>query len=223
MPSNWTKQPQQLNQVRYLNSGSGDSIVGGAINSVPSAVGAFQGVQDVPGDRIIFGMADALALSNTTVGTLYGGMYQYVRTKSTSTATPTLNRAVFWDNAVNLNLYQVTPDEVTGMWAGFNINTLTKGYNWWIQIAGLITMRFRASITGTPTAGRGVFLAMAGAGTDVGTVDQLVGAATAVTTGGANNVGVDTLIANYMGVAYVSAPTAGAASLVEKPVARVRF
>ncbi len=156
MPSNWTKQLQQLNQVRYMNSGSGDSVVGGLITGVPSGVAANQGIQDVPGDRIILGMADALALSNTTIGTLYGGMYQYVRTKSTSTATPTLARAVFWDNTVNYNLYQVTPDEVTGFWAGFNINTLTKGYNWWIQVAGLITMRFLATITGTPTVGRGV-------------------------------------------------------------------
>lgn len=222
MPSNWTKQPQQLNQVRYLNSGSGDSVVGGLLTGVPSGVAASQGIQDVPGDRIIFGMADALALSNTTVGTLYGGMYQYVRTKSNSTATPTLNRAVFWDNTVNYNLYQTTPDEVTGFWAGFNINTLTKGYNWWIQIAGMITMRFLASITGTPTVGRGVFLAMAGAGSDVGSVDQLAGQSTAVTTGGANNVGVDTLIANYMGVA-VALPSNGASSLVEKPIGRVRF
>src|SRR5262245_6699656 len=114
MPSNWTKQPQQINQQRYFNSGSGDSIVGGAITSVPSAVGATQGVQDVPGDRLVFGQADAVAMSNTTVGTLYGGLYQYVRTKSTSTATPTLSRLVFWDNTVNYNLYQVTPDEVAG-------------------------------------------------------------------------------------------------------------
>lgn len=222
MPSNWTKQPQQLNQQRYINGGSGDSVVGGSITSVPSGVPASQFIQDIPGDRIIFGQADALALSKTSVGTLYGGLYQYVRTKSNSTATPTLNRLVYWDNTVNYNLYQVTPDEVTGMIAGSCINTLTKGYSWWIQIAGLASLRFRASITGTPTVGRGVFAAMAGAGSDVGTVDQLVGASTAVTTGGANNVGVDTLIANYMGVAVVL-PVNGTSTLVEVPLRRVRF
>lgn len=222
MPSNWTKQPMQLNQQRYLNGGNGDSVVGGAITSVPSAVGANQGIQDVPGDRIIFGQADALALSNTTVGTLYGGLYQYVRTKSTSTASFLISRLVYWDNAVNYNLYQVTADEVAGMIAGVLINALTKGYSWWIQVAGIVDIMFKTSITGTETVGRGVFALMGGAGADNGRVDQLVGAATAVTTGGANNVGFDTLVANYMGVA-VELPVDNTASQVEVPLNKVRF
>lgn len=222
MPSNWTKQTQILNQQRYFNGGSGDSVIGGAITSVPSAVGASQGNQDVPGDRLIFGQADALAMSDTTIGTLYGGLYQYVRTKSNSTATPTRGRLVFWDNTVNYNLYQVTPDEVAGFKAGVAINTLTKGYSWWIQIAGIASIDFRAAISGTETVGRGVFALMGGAGADVGTADQLVGAATAVTTGGANNVGIDSLLANYLGVA-VTIPVDGAISLVEMPLGTVRF
>ena len=58
MPSNWTKQPQQLNQVRYMNAGSGDSVLGGSINTVPSTVGASQGVQDIPGDRMVLGRSE---------------------------------------------------------------------------------------------------------------------------------------------------------------------
>src|SRR5262245_28112020 len=172
MPSNWTKQPQQLNQVRYLNSGTGDSVVGGSLGTVPSTVQASQFVQDIPGDRIILGHADALALSNTTsVGTLYGGLYQYVRTKSNSTATATRGRLVFWELTVNYNLYQVTPDEVQGLIAGAVItSTITKGYNWWIQVAGFASLQFKTTITGTPTIDRGVFASMAGTGSDVGTV-----------------------------------------------------
>ncbi len=222
MPSNWTKQPQQITR-QYINDGTGLSVVGGAIASVPSGVQASQGIQDVPGDRIVFGMVDAAALSDTSIATLYGGLYQYVQTLSTSTATPTRGRAVFWYNTGDLNNYRVTADEVEGMWAGFPITaTITKGYSWYIQLAGLITMHFKASITGTPTVGRGVFLLMTGAGADVGTVNQLVGASTAVTTGGAENVGIDTLIHNYMGVAY-ELPVNDSNKLVEKPLSRVRF
>jgi hypothetical protein len=212
----------QINQQRYLNGGAGDSVIGGALSSVPTAVGASQGIQDVPGDRIIFGMADALALSNTSIGTLYGGLYQYVRTKSNSTNTPTLGRLLFWDNTVNYNLYQTTPDEVTGQKAGFSINTLTKGYSWWMQICGIVNARYRATITGTPTVGRGVFALMGGAGSDSGTLEQLVGASTTVTTGGANNVGVDTLMANYAGVA-IELPTNGGLKQIEVPFGKVRF
>lgn len=221
MPSNWTKQPQQKSQ-KYINGGSGDSVVGGALSGVPSAIGASQGMQDVPGDRLIFGQADALAMSDTDIGTLYGGLYQYVRTKSNSTATPTINFLSFWDNTVNYNLYQVTPDEVTGMKAGVFINTLTKGYSWWQFVAGICDIRFKTSITGTETVGRGVFALMGGAGADNGRVDQLVGAATAVTTGGANNVGIDTLIANYVGVA-VELPVDNTATQVEVPLGKIRF
>ncbi len=223
MPSNWTKQPQQINQVRYFNDGSGDSVVGGLITSVPSNVQATQGIQNVPGDRLIFGFADALAMSDVdNVGTLYAGLYQYVRTKSNSTNTPTRGRLAFWDNTVDYNLYQTTPDEVAGQKAGVYINTLTKGYSWWIQIAGFMSVDFRAAISGTPTVGRGVFALMGGAGADSGAVDQLVGAATAVTTGGANNVGIDTLIANYVGVA-VDLPASGEISIVDAPIGKVRF
>ncbi len=222
MPSNWTKQTQILNHQRYFNGGSGDSVVGGALTGVPSGIGANQGNQDVPGDRLIFGQADALAMSKTSVGTLYGGLYQYVRTKSNSTATPTIGRLVFWDNTVNYNLYQVTPDEVVGMIAGVAINTLTKGYSWWIQIAGIANIHYRTSISGTETVGRGVFALMGGAGADVGTADQLVGASTAVTTGGSTNVGIDSLIANYLGVA-VELPVDNLLRLVEMPLNKVRF
>lgn len=224
MPSNWTKQPMQLNQQRYLNNGLGDTIVGGALTAVPAGVPASQGIQDVPGDRMVLGFADALALSKTANSTLQGGLYQYVRTKATSTATPTFGRLLFWDTTanLNLNLYQTTPDEVTGFIAGVAITTMTKGNSWWIQIAGIMSIKFRASITGTPTVGRGVFAAMAGAGADVGTVDQLVGQSTPVTTGGANNVGIDSLISNYMGVAY-TLPVAGAVKLVECPMDAIRF
>jgi hypothetical protein len=211
MPSQWIKQPQQLNQVKYLNSGSGDSVVGGALSGVPSEVGAQQFIQNRPGDRMILGEEDAAALSDPSVGTLYGGLYQYVRTPSGSTATPTRGRAAFWDTSVANSQFQVTPDESgtegAGLFAGVFINTLTKGYNWWIQQAGKVTVQFRATLTGIPAAGCPVFVAGAGAGVDVGEFDVLNGAGNPTFTQVAN------MMRDYVGVAG-AAPADDTASLV---------
>ncbi len=228
MPSNWTKQPQQLNQQRYMNSGTGDSVQGGLITSVPSGVAANQGIQDVPGDRMVLGHADARALSNSSVGYLYGGLYQYVATRSDATASNLRGCLAFWylnpttPTPNNYNNYVVTGDEVTQSIAGVFINAIAKGYFWWIQVAGFVSVQFKGTITGTPTINRGVFALYAGAGAENGRVDQLVGASTAVTTGGATNVAFDSLLANYVGTALVL-PANNTISLVWRPMSWVNF
>lgn len=226
MPSNFTKQPQQLNQVRYMNDGAGDSVIGGQITSVPSGVVASQGIQDIPGDRIILGHMDAYALSDSTVGLLYGGLYQYVTTYASSTASPGRGQLAFWRNATTTpqayNNYVVSADEATQLIAGVFISSPTKGNSWWIQIAGFASIKFLTTITGTPTVNRGVFAAYAGAGSDVGRVDQFVGASTAVTTGGATNVGIDSLLANYVGSALVL-PQNNTISLVWMPTQWINY
>ena len=223
MPSNWTKQLQQISGAgqRFLNGGAGDEIVGGLITGVPSGLNISQGIQDVPGDRIIFGMADALAMSKTSVGTLYSGLYQYITTFLTSTATPTINRGLFWRILSTDNSYTVTPDESGAMgadgWAGVAINTLTKGNSWWMQVAGKATCLFRAVLTGVGTAGGAVYFAAAGAGADVGTFD--------VFSQSANNPTFDDVqhMQNlYAGVAE-TAPAGAAASIVDIDLKRIRF
>ncbi len=219
MPSNWTKQPQFL-LAKYFNSGSGDAVVGGLLTGVPTGVIASQGAQTRAGDRMVLSASDALALSDPTVGTLYGGLYQYVTTASGSTATPTRGRLAFWDTTVADSVYQVTPDEsgTTGasLIAGIFINTLTKGYSWWILIAGKGYATFRAALTGAPSAGCAVFAAAAGAGVDVGTFDVL--------DGGANpTFSQVALMQNYyMGVAETS-PVGGATSLIDIPLRTYRL
>src|SRR3990170_3290702 len=132
MPGQWFKPAAAvMDQGRFLNSGAGDSVIGGSISAVPSTVGAVAGKAARPGDRIIVGEEDALALSDTAIGTLYGGLYQYVTTKSTATAAFTRGKACFWDTAVANKIFQVTSDESgsqgVALFAGVLINTLTSG------------------------------------------------------------------------------------------------
>jgi hypothetical protein len=219
VPSNWTKQPQFL-LAKYFNSGLGDATIGGALSGVPSGVVASQGAQTRPGDRLVLSSADALALSDSAVGTLYGGLYMYVTSKSGSVGTPTRGRLLFWDLAVADSNYQVTPDEsgVPGasLIAGIAINTLTKGYSWWILIAGKGYGTYRAVLTGAPAAGQAVYAAAAGAGADLGALDVLDGGGNPTFT----QVG---LMQNYyMGVAE-GLPVAGATSVISIPIRTYRL
>lgn len=224
MPSNWTKQLQQISSVGggSLNGGSGDEVVGGVLTGVPAAIYASQGIQDIPGDRIIFGMADALAMSDTDIGTLYGGMYQYMTTYVSSVGTPTINRGLFWRIASADNAYVTTPDESGAMgadyWSGVAINTLTKGYSWWQQVAGKVKVLFRAVLTGVaPAAGCAVYFAAAGAGADLGTFDVFAGNGASPTFDD-----IQHMQNLYAGVAE-TAPVAATASIIDMDLKRVRF
>lgn len=174
MPSNqFSKQPQQLTSVfgNYLNGGHGDSVVGGALSGVPSGINANQGSQDIPGDRLVLGMADALALSKTSVGTLYGGVYQYVTMLAGSTLASVIGAAAFWVTATGTatsDSYTVTADETQAEGANYKagvfINVITKGYSAYIQIAGMVNALFTSPLTGTGAAGAQAFVAADGAG-----------------------------------------------------------
>lgn len=220
MPSNFCKQPQQLSSAGAgkLNGGTGDSVLGGLIASVPAGLSISQGIQDAPGDRMVLGEEDAAALTNTTTGTLYGGMLQYVRTPAAPTATPTKNRAMFWDTSVANSQFQATPDEsgTDGVttFAGFCITTLTKGNFWWIQTAGRVRVLFRAVLTGVASAGCAVYLAAAGAGADVGTVDVIDGAGNPTFTQMGNALN------RYVGPSQ-EAPVAATVSTINLPLGRM--
>ncbi len=188
MPSNWIKQIQNLEPNSYLNSGTGDSVLGGSITTVPSNAQSPSWNQHRPGDKMIVGSEDATALSDVTnVGTLFGGLYTYVATKSGSTGTLTRGRAAFWQiTDVVDKLFTVTPDENGTMgtvpFAGVVITaTITKGYYGWVQSAGRVYVKFKTTLTGTAAIGQGVWLAAQGAGTDLGRFDVQGGVSTAVT------------------------------------------
>lgn len=223
MPSNWFKTIPQLPQRVYLNSGTGDEILGGLLTTLPSSIGASQYNQNRPGDRMILGAEDATALSDTTVGTLYAGLYQYVLAKSTSTGTATRGRAVWWDSAVADSTYQVTPDEGgdqgTALFAGIVITaTIAKGSYWWVQQVGRVHYRCRAAMTGTPADGQAIYHAIQGAGADLGTFDNFGADATAIT-----YTLFGTFLQKYVGVARGLPVNGGIATTVEIPFGAVKM
>lgn len=137
--------------AKFLNTVN-DAVAGGAPLSVPAGAPVVATSQTQPGDRIVLDDTTALALSDTVgTGTLYGGIYMYVGTLSTATATPARGTAAFY-RAADLpsalaSLYQVTSDAqpsttVPTLFAGVFVNAVTKG-NWgWIQIGGVASCLF---------------------------------------------------------------------------------
>lgn len=154
-----TKQAVSLT-AKFLNDVN-DFAVGGQLVSVPSGVPVPPSSQTIAGDRIVLDDATALALSDTAVGTLFGGIYMYVGTLSTATASPARGALAFWP-AANLGSgatpqYQVTSDAqpvaaTPGYWAGIFISAITKGNFGWIQIGGLAGVLFDSALTAAATA-----------------------------------------------------------------------
>jgi hypothetical protein len=156
-----TKQADQLT-ARFLNLVN-DTAAGGAIVSLPSGVTGPQATATQAGDRIVVDDPTALALSNTATGTLFGGIYEYVQTLSSSTANPARGACAFFRAAdlVTTPVYQVTADAqpsaaVPTFIAGVFINAITKGNFGWIQLCGTCSVLFDSAITGAGTAGNPV-------------------------------------------------------------------
>lgn len=142
--------------------------------SVSSGTGALRYTGQL-GQRIALG-PDEVKFS-AAIGSLYGGVYQYVRVAAASTAL-LRGRLLFWDTSVAENLYQVTAVEPTGvsLIAGVALNVITPGNYGFIQIAGRATCLFRAALTKVAAVGDLVLAAAAGAGADNATCDVLADA-----------------------------------------------
>jgi hypothetical protein len=146
-----TKQADNIS-ARYLNDVN-DAVSGGAPVSVPAGAPAAQVNQTQPGDRICLDDITALGLSDTTVGTLYGGIYIYVQATYTTTA-PVRGGIGFWKQAdvgVQYVAYgDALPATATPSFiAGIFISAPTKGNYCWIQIAGVASVLFDSTITAT--------------------------------------------------------------------------
>src|ERR1700733_3406203 len=156
MAGGWfTKQADYLNAA-YLNDVN-DTQVGGAILSVPTSVPSSQGQQTLPGDRIILDDATALALSDTTVGTLYGGIYMYCNVTWTTQAAAVGGIAFF--RATDIGSTTTTPYVAFGdaqplttlptYILGIFINAVTKSNYGWVQVAGIASVLFDSTTTST--------------------------------------------------------------------------
>jgi hypothetical protein len=148
----FTKQADQLT-AKFLNNVN-DTVSGGAVVSLPAGVGAPPVSGTQPGDRIILDDASALALSDASTGTLWGGIYEYVQTLSTATAAPAVGTAAFFRAADvgGATPYLVTSDAqptaaIPTYFAGVFINAITKGNFGWIQIAGVANCLFDSAVT----------------------------------------------------------------------------
>jgi len=154
-----TKQADRLT-AKFLNDVN-DSASGGAVVSVPAGAPSPQVSQLQPGDRIVLDDATALALSDTAVGTLYGGVYMYAGTLSGATASYVRGKIAFYRSnelpGGATQGYIVTSDAnpttaVPGYIAGVFINALTAGNFGWIQVAGTASVFFDATLTASASA-----------------------------------------------------------------------
>jgi hypothetical protein len=146
-----TKQAVLLS-AKYLNDVN-DTVMGGVVSALPSGVQAPQASQTIAGDRIVLDDATALALSDTSVGTLLGGIYMYVQYKTT-TRSAVVGGIGFWKQAdvgTNYIAYgDAQPATATPSFiAGIFISAPTSGNFCWIQIAGVANVLFDSSVTAT--------------------------------------------------------------------------
>jgi hypothetical protein len=195
-----TKQADLLS-AKYLNDVD-DAVLGGAIASVPSGAPAARYSQTQPGDRIVLDDASALALSDTTIGTLYGGVYMYVQAAIVTRAI--VRGGVAFFNAADIgSAYKVYSDAapsttVPTYLAGIFINVITTAQYGWIQVAGAASVLFDSAALTAVAAGNWV--------------TAKVSAATASTADVGATAGVVTLAA-LIGVA-VGLPTSAVVSTV---------
>lgn len=124
-----------------------DPIIGGPLASPIGSI--YQAYGGQLGNKFSLDAGMALMASDTTIGTLYGGVYQYVKFKAGTTAANARGQIVFWDD---IDKYVVTPDGAStndALWAGLTLNVVTKGNYGWVQIAGKGSIKYRASVTKT--------------------------------------------------------------------------
>lgn len=198
MPSNTPHQIVYVSGKGKLNAVD-DEYIGGPANQL-TGLPLYRGQI---GSKLVLNHEEAAKMSDTSIGTLYGGMYRYVKTKAASSASPARGLAAFYASAADLEADTVTPDSpgaVDGCFAGVYISAPTKGQYCWIQTSGLASCKFQSSITrATPAVQDMVFITAS-----ANTFDQEE-AATTVTVG---------MLARHVGIA-AEVPVGAAIKLVE--------
>lgn len=159
-----------------------DAVIGGQLTTVPNGVYANQGEQTLPGDHYVVDdvTAQSTACSKASVGTLFGGYYQYVLLDS-SASTLILGQTMYWKMTSNISgVYTVTNVQTgnTPNFAGVLINpNATPGNYMWIQNKGRATMLVDAA-SGAVSIGSSMSLSAA---TGTSNASVLVSTSTAAT------------------------------------------
>lgn len=107
------------------------------------------------GAVLVLNAAEALRLSNTTTGTLYGGKYQYVQFLSTQSGTTVVGGPMYWSDADNFIVTADVPTNGAGF-AGVALNVVTKGNYGFIQVAGKAALHTAAVTKASPAIGDAV-------------------------------------------------------------------
>ncbi len=189
-----------------FNQDNGFTLVSGYFNTEDNAsAGGYSGLAGAPGElgqMVAIGDALALKMSKTTVGTLYGGIYQKVLFKSGSSASNARGGALRWSNRAT---FEVTPDQTAiteGDFAGIGLMVNTKGNYGIMQVAGKCSVLFRASVTDKTNSN--IVLQL----TTTNTFDAIADATGTYISGGVKG------LKNIVGVA-LEAPTDGGVNLVD--------
>jgi hypothetical protein len=157
----------------YALNTANDPVPGGQLSTSIGIPGQL-------GQMAMLDVQKALAHSDTTIGTLYQGIYQYVKAVTALAK----GDVVAWDTNANNGLgdFEVTHTitlPMEGFLAGFALNTVTSGNYCWIQVAGLATAKCAASVTTTTVGTIAVQL------TTTATVDSIADATGSWIGGGA--------------------------------------
>lgn len=168
------------------------------------------------GKRLVCTAAMAATLSDTAVGTLFEGIYQYVNSRSaTPTNTPIRGGTTYWDDYENYIVsfdpggnngsggsIQLATSDNTGNFAGILLSAPTVGNYFYIQIAGKASVRFKTAQLSKATALAGDLVYLDGTNTSRADVQA-----------DATNV-TSPILKRLLGVA-INTPTGNAVSLVD--------
>ena len=160
------------------------------------------------GGKLTLSQADAARLSDTTTGTLYGGIYMYVKFNPAGSTVCVRGGVALWldTSAVSPTCYSVTNEGSTArnnFPAGIFLNVVTKGYYDFIQVAGLASVKMKTTLAvATPAVGDAIFVADAAASPQL--ADDLNDTA-AVT---------NKMLKQFLGVAEKTAPVSATVSAV---------
>jgi hypothetical protein len=129
------------------------------------------------GLRVTYRQQEAVEFSDTSVGTLKGGVFQLVQTKAGSTIAPAKGLLAWWDPTQTDGDFVVTPDIPTGssLLAGVYLNAPTKGNYTIIQVHGLVDVQTVATLDTTGAVGQvGVAATGSKVDTDAASTDILL-------------------------------------------------
>lgn len=173
-----------MSQIVRITSGRlntvNDSVIGGG-GTGASGNSKFAGQL---GKCVWFAPDQIGGMYDSSIGTLYGGRYRYVRMRAGDDDSPAVGvgQILFWDTTLTnwQTLYQVTRDENLSsvdnavMIAGIYLGGFLGGNYGFIQDLGMVPVRFRSVLPTAGAIGSRAYAAGAGdLGTDQGTADVL--------------------------------------------------